>query len=66
MSHALSALSLSTQNPPPPGEGNRVAVEGVLAIYTRKRVAAFAAVPAWALSDSLREPPLPGREDFRG
>jgi hypothetical protein len=31
------------QNPPPTGEGNRVAVEGGLSIYMRKRVAAIAA-----------------------
>jgi hypothetical protein len=37
-------------NPPPPGEGNRVAVEGALSINTRERVAAFAAFPDVALS----------------
>jgi hypothetical protein len=41
---------LSTQNPPPPGEGNRVAVEGALFINARERVAAFAAFSVWALS----------------
>jgi hypothetical protein len=40
----------TTQNPPPPGEGNRVAVEGALFINARERVAAFAAFSVWALS----------------
>jgi hypothetical protein len=38
------------QNPPPSGEGNRVAVEGGLSIYTRKRVAAIAAFFEWPRS----------------
>jgi hypothetical protein len=40
----------TTQNPPPPGEGDRVAVEGDLLINARERVAAFAAFSVWALS----------------
>jgi hypothetical protein len=55
---------LSKQNPPPSGEGNRVAVEGALSINTRERVAAFAAFYGGALSVSLCEPPLPEGEDL--
>jgi hypothetical protein len=53
----------STQNPPPPGEGNRVAVEGVLSINTRKRLAAFAAFSAWALSVGFAATPAQSPAD---